>query len=113
MYTGLELVQTTKGKPIGCFDAARIQADIDSQGANSEMGIAKLDLDSWIASCQINTEAQTPTNCNNLGMALKWLAIWRYRRFDMEHMKKKCDCTEDDYRALHYAQKRYASIWER
>lgn len=103
LFTGAELILLMKGQNIGYFGAAEIQADINSMGANSEMGIAKLDLEQWMTDCGIDCSTLSATACNNLEMGLKWFAIWRYRRFDMEQIKNACDCDENDERALDYA----------
>lgn len=102
-YTGTEIVRVTKMPAIGHFDAARIDADIEALGDGSEMGIALRDMQQWATTCELDFPTMTDAQCLSAQMALKWLTVWRYRKFDIEHIKTVEDCCEDDTRALHFA----------
>lgn len=101
--TGIEILQTLKGQDLGYFDASRIDADIAAKGDASEVRVALLDLQQFVTTCQVDTDALSARQCVALRQALLWYAAWRYRRFEMHHIRSKEECTERDYRALAYA----------
>lgn len=101
-YTGLELIQHVKGKPIGVFDQNRIQADIDALGADSEASRAKLDMMRWVSRCMVDLDSLDSSQKAALGSAVKWYAVYRYRRHHIHHVLRKEEVTDEDYRSLHY-----------
>jgi len=104
IYTGQELTQLTLGKPIGSIGAAEIDMDISGLGANSQSGIAKMDFETWASECNISVCDLSPTKCNWLTLAVKWYAIWRYKRLDMNLKQASGDkCCKDDTTFLDYA----------
>lgn len=99
MYTGLELIQTNMGKPIGKTSGQDIDADITARPDNSLMGIAKSDMTQWAFDCGVVWQNLEGTVCSTLGEALKWYAILLYAEAD--HAKKCKGCC--DSRFLKYA----------
>lgn len=102
MYSGAQLVNAHKGKPIGFFTENEIDADIANNPNGNEMLLALTDMTTWIGACSVDLDAlnDSDDNCKWLGEATKWLAILRYA---MLHNKLKENCCEDDQKLIDLA----------
>lgn len=114
--TGAELLRLLIGKTsLGRVGTVEIDNDIALNGTESQWAIAKADIESWADSCSLDMSAMEAgdANCQALNLSLKWYAIYRYRDFDIRVLKKKEDCTEDDYRDLAVYKKRVCEALKR
>jgi len=102
-YPGKDLIIAHKGKNLGFFTEKKIDADIADNPNGNESTTALRLIQQFITSCSIDVATLSTESCNDLAEAIKWLAIYRYLKYDLEHIKKKEECCGDDYRKLNHA----------
>lgn len=88
---------------LGRIGPEEMQADIDTNGDNSQREKAKADIVRLADDCAlVIADIDTETNaggaqCQNLNLALKWYTLYRYKALDIA-TRDRSECNEDDYR---------------
>lgn len=85
---------------VGRIGPTEMQADIDTNGDNSQREKAKADMERLAADCNLDIDTEIESGaaqCQNLNLALKWYALYRYKALDIA-TRSRTECNEDDYR---------------
>lgn len=103
-FTPAQLLSILVGPPsLGRIGPDEIQADIDSNGDDSQRAKAKSDFARIADLCGLDLgSVDTGTDegaalCQNINLGLRWYTLYRYKALDID-TRPKGQCGEDDYR---------------